>query len=97
MSRGFESHRAHIPLHADDSGTIAHGGNTEYRKVDPSSLILDVYPGMEWVSGVIRGSLKDPSRFEIVAPEYLVSALSRTEVSKDLDAWMRYHHVRYGW
>ena len=72
-------------------------GNTDYRKVAPSSRMAAAFPDSELVIDVVRANLKDSDRFEIVAPEQILAALGRSKISGDLGDWLNYHEARYGW
>ncbi len=72
-------------------------GNTDYRRVASGTKMASAYPDSDLVIDVVRANLKDPSRFEMVAPERIVSLLRQSDDSGDLTEWLTYHQDRYGW
>jgi hypothetical protein len=72
-------------------------GNTDYRQVAPGTRMAAAFPNFDSVIEVVRANLKDPARFAMVAPEEILSTLSRTDVSGSIEEWGGYHRLRYGW
>lgn len=71
--------------------------NIEYRNRVTSPPIAAGCTSSSSVEAVMKSALKDPSMFEIVSQETLTSALRNSGLSRDLDPWLDYHALRYGW
>ena len=71
--------------------------NLEYRRVVKSTPLAKRFLALEALEEVIHATLKAPRDFAMVGQEGLVEALRRDPCAGDLDDWLEYHRVRYGW
>lgn len=72
--------------------------NRDYTSAVPSLPLAQRFPAFTAVEELVRANLKNPDDFALVAPEGILSSISRALPQEAaVQDWVSYHRERYGW
>ncbi|MEY4545411.1 MAG: hypothetical protein RL685_1606 [Pseudomonadota bacterium] len=71
--------------------------NQAFRHVAPKTPIGKRLPPTTTVTDAVAMGLQDARRIEMAAQDQLVAALRRGQLRGELEPWLAYHALRYGW
>jgi hypothetical protein len=71
--------------------------NQDYRIVVPTTRLGRSCQHGTSVLDVMRLGLKEPRRLDVVAQDELVARLRASALAPELEPWLEYHALRYGW
>ncbi len=72
-------------------------GNLDYRNVVRATPLGQRFLEHDTVEDVVRATLVDPASFAVVSQDEIINQLRGDTPGLDLDDWLEYHRVRYGW
>ena len=72
-------------------------GNLDYRNVVRTTPLGQRFPEYDTVENVVRGTLVEAASFSVAAQDEIIRKLRTNTVGLDLENWLEYHQVRYGW
>ena len=71
--------------------------NLDYRNVVRTIPLGQRFLELETVEDVVRATLVDPPSFAVVSQDEIIRQLRGDPSVLDLENWLEYHRVRYGW
>jgi len=71
--------------------------NLDYRNVVRDTPLGQRFPEFDTVEDIVKATLIDRDSFSVVAPDEIIGQMREKAIGPDLDDWLEYHRVRYGW
>jgi hypothetical protein len=86
-----------LPIKEAKVIVVCPAANVDYRLVVKTTPLGQRFPHLDTVEDVVRAAITDGDSFAVLAPEEIFGKLRGTAIAADIERWLEYHAVRYGW
>ncbi len=69
----------------------------DYRNVVGATPLGQRFPEHDTVEDIVKATLIDKDSFSVVGPYEIIGQMMGNATDLDLENWLEYHRLRYGW